>query len=57
MEDYYRRKYLSPSARPASTYSDSYHKERTVCELRKELAKNKGIEEKYDSVCTQVLKI
>ena len=37
MEEFYRRKYLSPSYSRASSYVDTLEKDKTVAELRKEL--------------------
>lgn len=37
MEEFYRRKYLSPSYTRTASYVDTLEKDKTVAELRKEL--------------------
>lgn len=37
MEEFYRRKYLSPSYNRVTSYVDTLEKDKTVGELRKEL--------------------
>lgn len=58
MEDYYRRKYLSPSySRSPSTVMDTLEKDKTVAELRKELQESKDVEEKFDTLCLEIVKL
>ena len=54
MEEY-RRKYLSPSANRSSY--DTVQKDKTVSELRKELLDCKQMEEKFDELSLEILKL
>lgn len=55
MEEY-RRKYLG-SALPRTSYLDSLEKDKTVSELRQELSENKKMEDKFDDLTLEIVKL
>lgn len=57
MEEFYRRKYLSPTYSRASSYLETLEKDKTVAELRKELQDCKEMEEKFDDLCLEIVKL
>jgi gas vesicle protein len=57
MEEFYRKKYLSPSYTRTASYVDTLEKDKTVAELRKELQDCKEMEEKFDDLCLEIVKL
>ena len=56
MEEFYRRKYLSPSYSRVS-YTETLEKDKTVAELRKDLQECKEMEDKFDDLCLEIVKL
>lgn len=56
MEEY-RRKYLSPSHSRVSCALDTLQKDQSVSELRKELLECKEMEEKFDDLSHEMVKL
>ncbi len=56
MEEFYRRKYLSPTYK-TPVYIETVEKDKTVAELRKDLQECKEMEEKFDDLCLEIVKL
>jgi chromosome segregation ATPase len=56
MEEY-RRKYLSPSFARGGSYQENHQTDKAVSELRKELQECKEMEEKFDDLCLDIVKL
>lgn len=57
MEEFYRKKYLSPTYARGQTGAESLQRDKTVAELRKELVECKEMEEKFDDLCLEIVRL